>query len=62
MNRPPPLRQIFSVYLRLLLIGAIAFILTVTLALRLGWRLPLAIQELSRDQNPARITPTAPGR
>ena len=62
MNRPPPLRRIFSVYFRLLLIGAIAFLVTVTLALRLGWQLPLVFQELSHDQNTARISPAAPGR
>jgi hypothetical protein len=62
MNPPPPLRRLFSLYFRLLLILAIAFVTFLTLAVRYDWPLPESIPPIAREQFPHRIPAKAPDR
>jgi hypothetical protein len=62
MNPPPPLRQVFATYFRLLLLLATAFVAILTLALRSDWPLPEPIQQIFREQFAHRIPAKTPDR
>lgn len=62
MNRPPPLGRIFSAYLRMLFLSAIAFIGLLAIALRFGWPLPKPIEDLIREQVTTRVTAAPAGQ
>jgi hypothetical protein len=62
MKPPPPLRRVFAIYFRLLLILAIASVAFLTLALRYDWPLPELVPQISREQLPHRVPAKAPNR
>lgn len=62
MNRPPPLRRIFAVYFRGLLIAAIALLILLTLAVRFDWPLLPYFHAKADEQIAPRVSAKSPGR